>query len=324
MLLFLVAPEDAHGWANAHERITRAAFEVQPQTLKSLWSSAYQHPQDGVQRTILDYLFDYFWWSGNPDHVDGPLNGSFASEERKNYAKLFHYGERSGAYAVPTPTGLPLPPEGAAWTYHYFSFPPPENAARSERGAAWYIDRMIEAFQDNRSEDAAQYAGSFAHAIQDRTSPVHAWDGYGAERAAVEAANGLDSHLLHGLSLFWFIDDSGVDADIGGYDPVMLGANAAEAAQEAAVQLQNINDASRTNLSDSAGYLGSHLNDDWTNGASSAATDVFMSEMAQDSSRLIADFLFTSFKLAFPTFTGPIAVNARPDHDIQARINKRK
>ncbi len=314
-LLLIASAHSVFGWGSTHEQITQAAYDVQPQALKSLWVASYQHPQDGSTRTIQAYLFDYFWWSGNPDHVEGPLNGSFASEERKNYVKLFHYGERGGAFAVPTPTGLPLPPEGSAWTYHYFNFSPSENAGRAERGAEWYFDRIVEAFLDDRDEDAAQFAGSFAHAIQDRSSTVHAWDGYGAERSAVETQHGLDSHLMHGISLFWFINDNNVSADIAGYDPLMLGTNAAEAAQELSVRLQSLNDASRANLSDPARYLGSHLNEDWTNNASSPATDAHMSEMARESSRLLADVFFTGFMLAFPDAVDPGDVHFTPDHD---------
>ena len=297
-LLLLVTSESAYGWGDVHEKITQAAFDVQPQALKSLWSASYQHPQDSSQHTIQEYLVEYVWWSGNPDHVDGPLNGSFAGEERKNYVKLFHYGERNGQFAVPTPFGLPYPPEGPAWTYHYFSFPPPENSARAGRGAAWYFDRIIEAFQDNRPADAAQYAGSVAHAVEDRSSPVHAWDGYDAERIALEVANGLDGNRIHGFSVFWFIDDSGVDATTPGYVPSRLGADSAAAGQEAATRLQRITDASRAILSDPAGYLGSHLSDDWNNSQSSPATDAFMSEMAKESTRLVADVFFTGCQLA--------------------------
>jgi hypothetical protein len=307
-LLLFASTHSAFGWGSTHAQITQAAYDVQPQALRNLWVVSYQHPQDGSTRTIQAYLLDYFWWSGNPDHVDGPLNGTFASEDRKNYAKLFHYGERGGAFAVPTPTGLPLPPEGSAWTYHYFNFSPSENAGRAERGAEWYFDRIVEAFLDDRDEDAAQYAGSFAHAIEDRSSTVHAWDGYGAERSTVESQNGVNMQ-------FWFINDNNVSADIAGYDPLMLGTNSAEAAQELSVRLQSLNDESRANLSDTNRYLGSHLNDDWMNSGSSPATDAHMAEMARGSSRLLADAFFTGFMLAFPDAVDPGDMHFTPDHD---------
>ena len=33
---------------------------------------------------------------------------------------------------------------------------------------------------------AAEYSGAFAHAIQDRVSPYHVWDGYTVKREAFE------------------------------------------------------------------------------------------------------------------------------------------
>jgi len=288
------------GWGDGHEKINRAAFEVQPQALKALWSTPYRHPHDTVERPIREYLFAYCWWAGNPDHVEGPVDGACASEVRKNYVKQFVYGERNGTYGPPTPYGLPVAESGAVWAYHYFGFPAEETRARAERGARWYFDRMTEAFRDGRPEDAAQYAGGIAHAIEDRASTVHAWDGYGEQRQKMEKQHKLDSALKHGRSVFWFVGDQGIEAEIKGYRPRMLGGDSAEAARELAARLEELAGSSQAILSNPEGYLGAHLQDDWENGGSGPATDAAMSAMAKESARLVADMFFTAYRLANP------------------------
>ena len=300
ILLVLCGAGTAFGWSDGHEKITRAAFAVQPPALKELWSTPYRHPHDSAERPIRDYLFAHIWWSGNPDHVDGPPNSGSANEERKNYVKQFVYGEQDGRYGPPTPYGLPVPDSGAFWAYHYFSFPPKETRARAERGARWYFDRIAEAFRDGRPEDAAQYAGGFAHSIEDRSSTVHAWDGYGEERHTVEKRHKLDAALKHGMSVFWFINDKGLDACIDGYEPRMLGPDSKTAGREAGKRLKKLAEFSQAILSDPEGYLGAHLEDDWENAASSPATDAAMSKMAKECARLVADMFFTGYRLANP------------------------
>ena len=296
---FCVWAGPVFGWSSAHDKITTAALDVQPKQLQALWSQPYKHPHDSRERTINYYLCSYRWWTGNPDHIDGPLTKSIASSERaKNYIKNFAYGEKGGKFAVPTPNGLPKPESGSVWTYHYFSFPVAESRARYARGAKWYFKRMIEAFRDGRPEDAAQFAGSFAHAIEDRSSPWHAWDGYTAERKAVEARHNLLTASRHGVSMFWALQDREADADIAGYKPKLLGATPDEAAKTVAHRMEAITDQARTMLADPAGFLGAHLKDDWQNTASSPPTDAAMSDIARLSARLVADVFFTGYSLS--------------------------
>jgi len=287
------------GWANAHEKITRAAFDVQPKQLQALWSQPYKHPHDSRERTINHYLCGYSWWTGNPDHVQGPLTKSTASNERaKNYIKNFAYGEKDGEFAVPTPRGLPKPESGPVWLYHYFGFAVAESRARYARGAKWYFERIIEAFRDGRPEDAAQFAGSFAHTIEDRSSPWHAWDGYDAERKTIEARHNLLTALHYGRSAFWALQDREADPGIAGYKPKLLGATPDEAAKAVARRMEAITDQARTMFADPAGFLGAHLKDDWQNAVSSPSTDAAMSEIAKLSTRLVADMFFTGYKLS--------------------------
>ena len=292
------ASEPAWGWSSAHAKITRAALDVQTKELRQTWSAPYQHPHDDQRRTIDVYLVEYAWWSGNPDHLEGPLNATNAYEERKHYVKQFVYGEKDGRYAVPSPYGVPADPNGGDWGYHYFSFSEAENLARATRGGQWYFEKMQSAFRDNRPADAAQLAASLAHAIEDRSSTVHAWDGYGALRAKVEARYRVDSEKKFGMSVFWFIDDKGVDASIGDYQPRLLGTTPAAAGRQLAQRLQRVSKNSRIILSHQDGYVGPHLKDDWKNAGSSPATDAAMSRMAQESTRLTADMFFTAYSLA--------------------------
>ena len=301
----VAATPQVMAWGSPHESITRAALAVQPEALQALWSQPYRHPLDNVERPISEYLCSYWWWCGNPDHVEGPT----ASAAQKNHVKQFMYGEQDSRFAVPTPYGLPMPETGSVWGYHYFHFPPADSRGRYIRGAQWYFEHMIEAFRDNRPADAAQYAGTFAHAVEDRSSTVHAWDGYGDERHAIEKKYGLTTAMKHGMSVFWFIDDNAVEAAIPDYTPQLLGPSVEAAAAAVGQRMEAISDESRALLADPEnGYLAAHREDDWQNAGTSDATNAAMDAIARTSSRLTADIFYTAWHLAY--LPPPLATNA--------------
>ncbi len=109
----VAATPQVMAWGSPHESITRAALAVQPEALQALWSQPYRHPLDNVERPISEYLCSYWWWCGNPDHVEGPT----ASAAHKNHVKQFMYGEQDSRFSVPTPYGLPMPETGSVWGY---------------------------------------------------------------------------------------------------------------------------------------------------------------------------------------------------------------
>jgi len=272
-LAVLGLPNAVFAWSHAHEIISRAAYKVQSKPLRDLWSQPHRNPKDTTQRTIDHYLVKYAWWSGNPDHQKAPD---------------YLYREKG-------------------WVYHYFGYPEAENRARAERGATWYYTRMVKAFRDGDAVAAATYAGSFAHAIEDRSSPVHAWDGYGTQREAFEtqhAAQGLQKpeNSFRGnarsFSLFWFLSDAGVKFDLGRYKPKLLGSTIEEAAIETAKRFQAITEKSRGMLTDPRKFLSAHLKDAWQKRASSKPTDAYQILMARESACLVADMFHTAYTLS--------------------------
>jgi len=292
------------GWADKpHSRISQAAFDCQPQELRQLWSSPHKYPFDPRgPHPIAEYLVAYKWWSGNPDFfMSGPL-------DRARHIGNFLYAENKNAQQCkPTPPGAGKPAH--EWIYHYFVFDPDKNFARAQRGARWYFQQMVDAFKDNRPADAAQFAATLAHAVEDRSSPVHAWDGYSSQREAFEtkhADQGLQDpnksfrNNPKSWSLFWFNTDESIHVDISDYKPKMLGTTIDEAAAAFAKRLQEITDASRANLADPDRFLGAHLKDDWPNRSSSPKTTSYMEQMAKNSARLVADVFYTAYRLQSP------------------------
>jgi len=291
VLVVAAAPSLAYAWSSAHDDVTSAAFSVQPQGLIDLWSQVHSDPYDASTRTIDYYLIAYGWWTGNPDHHDGPNPPDI---NRKRYISNFLYGELNGTYAKPVPYGDPDYQGTKPKTFHYLTYSEAGNEAFSTRAGEWYFDKIVHGLWSGNVADAAQYAGTLAHAIEDRSSVYHAWDGYSAEREQFETDHGIQGSTP-GVSDFWRIYDSGVVVDISGYTPQLLGATIAEAAAEFATRLQAVCDFSR-NLNMTAFYL-SHVNDDWENRLSSAATDLVMNDMAVYGAYLLADVFYTSYEL---------------------------
>ena len=276
----------AFGWISAHSEISRAAWKVQPQALQDLWSKPFRLPNGKESsRPISEYLISR--WSGAPD----------SAASRKSRDEFLYY-------------------EGD-WLYHYFVFSPEENRGRAERGARWYFEHIIAAFREGRSADAARYAGGFAHALEDRSCPVHAYDGYAQERELLEsqyADRGLqDSDKSFrgdalSYSAVWFVDDQDVKVSIAGYQPKPLGDTPEKAAIEVARRLQTISDYTRKICSQDSNvpgtFLNEHLKDKWYGPSyfhqCGPATVALLEKMARQSAYLVADVFLTSYRLSGP------------------------
>lgn len=300
-------PAPVLAWGAGHRVITRAAVEVMPETLRQEWSKPHRHPFSGEERTIADWLVERF--SSHPDWVDGPSRTGTDIGERRR-ATQFVYAEKDGAYFPPVAWADPDrdPEVPRPWTYHYFTRPVEEvNRAFAEAGARWYFVRISAAFRSGNHTEAAEYCGAFAHAIEDRVSPFHVWDGYTEEREALEdtlAEHGLQSSEgsrngeSKGSSLFWGLDGPNMKADLSGYAPSSLGTTIDEAATAFTRRLFENREFAKAVYTKRDGFLAAHLTDDWRNKDGGPETDRYLSEVATHNARLVADVFLTAWLLA--------------------------
>lgn len=305
---FLLLPLDSNGWGVGHRIITEAALRVQPPELQERWKVLHRNDFLGKEETISWYVSNHF--SKHPDYVDGPSRREEDLEERVR-ATAFLYAEKNGTFLPPiTYAG----PDRIKWegprpkTYHYFTFQTEEvNREFARKGSKWYFEKISEAFRKGDDVIAAEYFGAFAHAIQDRVSPFHVWDGYTEEREAFE-----DTLSDYGLqkkeksfrekpqssSLFWFVGGAGMNAELIGYSPKSLGDTAGEASRAFVDRLFASRQFAEEIYTTRDGFVAAHLQDEWEAKASSEKTDRFLSEVARENAQLTADVLYTAFLLA--------------------------
>jgi hypothetical protein len=229
-LALALFPSSVGAWGSGHRVITRAAVKVMPEALLSEWAKPHRHPFSGEEKSIAEWLSERF--CSHPDWVDGPSRTGTDIEERRR-ATQFVYAEKDGQYFPPIAWAdpdrdlkVPRPR-----TYHYFTQRNEEmNRAFAEAGARWYFKRIAAAFRSGNHVAAAEYCGAFAHAIEDRVSPYHVWDGYTEEREALEdsladeglqAPDGSRNGKTANASLFWELDGPKMDADLSGYEPAV-------------------------------------------------------------------------------------------------------
>ncbi len=168
--------------------------------------------------------------------------------------------------------------------------------------------RIAAAFRAGRDAEAAEYCGAFAHAIQDRVSPFHVWDGYAREREALEdalAAEGLQAPegsrngKPANTSLFWGLDGPDMRGDLGDdHELRLLGATPEAAAATFTDRLFENREQAEAVYTDREGFIAAHLADDWRNQGGSEATDVHLSKVARLSAELTADVFYTAWVLS--------------------------
>ncbi|MDF1861398.1 MAG: hypothetical protein P1U87_14375 [Verrucomicrobiales bacterium] len=309
-LFVLFQPFYSNGWGVGHRIITEAALEVQPVELQKRWRALHRNEFLGKEETISWYVSNHF--SKHPDYVDGPSRNEEDLEERVRAAG-FLYAEKNGTFLPPiTYAG----PDRLEWegprpkTYHYFTFQTEEvNREFAHKGSKWYFEKISAAFREGNDVIAAEYFGSFAHAIQDRVSPYHVWDGYTPQREAFEST--LSDHGLQrkeksfrekpqSSSLFWFVGGKGMSAELKGYSPKILGDTAEEASREFVDRLFASRQFAEEIYTRRDGFVAAHLEDEWEAKGSSEKTDRYLSQVAEENARLTADVLYTAFLLATP------------------------
>lgn len=308
VLLGVLFSEAAFGWGVGHRIITEAALGVQPRSLFERWQVLHRNAFLEKEESIAWYVANHF--SKHPDWVDGPSRTGEDLEERVRI-KAFVYAESEGRY---TPAITYAGPDRVASkgfrpkTYHYFTFQTEEvNREFARKGSRWYFEKISTAFREGNDIIAAEYFGAFAHAIQDRVSPFHVWDGYTGEREAFEdslAGEGLQSEegSRNGnpgyTSLFWTVGGKGMTPNLEGYQPRSLGDSAESASEEFVRRLFASREYAESIYTDREGFIAAHLEDDWKERGSSVDTDRFLTLVAEENAKLTADVLFTAFSLA--------------------------
>eukprot|EP01050_Picozoa_sp_SAG11_P005559 SAG11_NODE_397_length_9785_cov_3.709581_3_plen_210_part_00 len=156
---------------------------------------------------------------------------------------------------------------------------------------------------------AALYLSCFAHGLEDRSSPYHNFGGFEAQRSAIDSRYKLTATCKANrpgdsarcFVLFWASGDDGIDVDVPGYTPLLLGADAAAAGAVIGGRMEEVSASSRELTLAPGGYVEQHLKDPdwWKDGAvPSAATRAVMGRMAQLSTRLVADAWYTAWVLS--------------------------
>ncbi len=307
-LVWIGLRESLQSWGLGHRVITAVALEAMPTELRERWQARHRHPVSGEEKSIAEWLVTRY--CHHPDWVDGPARPDGSDIPERKRATQFVYAEKDGRFFPPIAWADPErdPKEPRPKTYHYFTYPQEEvNRALADRGARWYFARIAEAFADGNDVAAAEYCGAFAHAIQDRVSPFHVWDGLTAAREALEtelAAEGLQSPdgsrngKPANASLFWGLDGPNMTADLSGYEAKSLGTTIEEAAAVFTERLFENRVFAEAVYTDRDGFLATHLADDWRNKGGSEATDEHLSRVARHNAELTADAFFTAWTLA--------------------------
>lgn len=304
---FVMDSQPVMAWGIGHQIISKGAYAVMPGELKARWDRAHCDVKTDDEKPIASSLT--YQYCKIPDQVDGPSRDGSDIEDRKR-ATQFLYAEMNGKFYPPLAYADPDrdTKKPRAKTYHYFTYKTEDlNREFCLKGARWYFEKISKAFQSGDDVLAAEYSGAFAHAIQDRVSPYHVWDGYTAKREAFEdqfVKEGLQAGKNSfrgkgaGASLFWTVGGSGMLADLGDYKPKVLGANIEEAAVEFTRRLFASRDFAEAVYTDRGGFISAHLKDDWQNKKSSKETDAFLSKIAEENAKLTADAWWTAWKLA--------------------------
>ena len=296
----------AAAWGSGHGKISTNALTLLPPPLLQLLNTT-TITFLGESGSAASFFGGAFAESG--DNIAGPCEPNVttpcspARQAEKMAWREFCYAEdEEGRFAKAWPYAIPVcvagtstPPPGwqvcipgpktNPWLYHYFQQPPASDLGMEGRGGAWYIQQAAEAFRDKNVTKAALHLGCFAHGIEDRSSPYHAFGGFAAQRTAVETAHNLTaictSHWpqMQPIErprceiLFWGATEPSLQQfNTPGYQPLLLGADPTAAGAAVGARMEALAAASREICARPvSGYVATHLTDDnWWLGNSSA------------------------------------------------------
>ena len=230
----------------------------------------------------------------------------------QNWTWLYHY------FTEPPAADLGMEGRGAVWYL--------EQASRAFAGgnvtkAALHLgcfahgievrsSTAFRLFRNSTVFSTIYLSTDFHFDAQHRSSPYHAYGGFDKQKIAIETQHNLTgickahwpemqpSQRPRCEVLFWSPKEP-TDFGTQGYAPLLLGPSAAAAGAAVGARMAELAANSREISSRPGdGYVVSHLQDkQWWLGSSSNATRAAMSEMGRQSTRLVADVIYTAWAL---------------------------
>lgn len=189
--------------------------------------------------------------------------------------------------------------------------------------------------REGNATAAALYLGCFAHGLEDRSSPYHAFGGADAVKAAVEAkynltatckANAPPASTGRCEILFWGANDGNLNLSAAGYTPLVLGTSLDAIGEVVGGRMEAMAAESRELMLMPGGYVDAHLADPgWWNGTAGQATREIEGRMGTQSTRLVADAWATAWALAHSNATNvstpPTKPRSRGNGQTSAAVN---
>jgi len=247
-------------WSTGHTSINKAVLRHVNSTLGAqLNATNATWPPGTATRASVASLVEGAW-AHSGDTVAGPCAPNKTTPcakeavlEKMALRKYCYAEDSAGKPTLPWPYAIPacnpggLPPGGWAaclpgpvtspWLYHYFTKTPPQNLGFEGRGAAWFFARAAAALLAGNVKDAALFLSCFAHGLEDRSSPYHNFGGFEKQRDAIDQRYNLTSTCKDNIKgssarcfvLFWAANDDAMTISVDGYEPLVLGADAATA-----------------------------------------------------------------------------------------------
>ncbi len=290
LLWLILVPGLSFGWESGHEIITAGAFDALDLWERDYWQLEEQIPQSLSEE--FSYYPDVLMW--------GRLGGLPVDVKTREDVAPYIYGyDESNNYAEPkvpeNTEEFKCDPVSSITVYHLFDWDGGDsNITALYGGAYWYFEKAVASFREGSRLKAAQYLGSFAHAVEDATYPFRALEGLEGDESRDHIW--ADSDPCEDNARFWKFDDSGITVTVRHYSPVLLGTTPETAAQETVERVMSANLSARGKIQNLADY---HKEEDWEHRKAGPDTLRLASEMADESARLVADIFHTAFYLAF-------------------------
>jgi hypothetical protein len=291
-ILFWLPSSLCLGWGGGHGIIAEGSVPALPEWELNIWGQTVDDLIWGVSRPISDGLtMDYAFYPDRYANKNPPTACSIRAE-----IVPYLYNEVDGAFMIPMLDCdlVDHPPN----SYHKFVWTDESLHDELYRGAKWYFEKAVNAFRNDNPMAAAQYLGSFVHAIEDSTYPYHSLrgieiDGQGARDYYLDESDKGEVNYL-----FWRFNDINTSAAIPAYVPQILGDSIEAAAQESANRIILANAFTREVIPD---FVAAHLLDPnyLVMRLPGDETQVHINKIARNTAKLLADVFHTAFYLAY-------------------------
>ncbi|MFC1526119.1 hypothetical protein ACFL6X_04825 [Candidatus Latescibacterota bacterium] len=255
-----------------HGRMTAAALEAMPEWEWSLWEP---------EAAALAESYCHYPDMAYPLSPDSEAKRAALPYQYIANGRQFHYWMRE------------------AWgesgnLERSFEVPTLDNATFFMEGAEYFFKHISDALRRGEMPDAARFAGTFMHAVQDPTGPIHGLEAYwGMDWRAMESLIAGEERVGPATSAVQTLVTMAKPEScwIPGYAPRLLGTGPAEAAFVLYQRhVESVLDSRRLILP---------MIDHERNGRSAEAARL-RAEMERNGARLSVDILHTAACLAFP------------------------